>query len=198
MKNIKSLTGTAVLAIGAIGLTTGTVHAAPLPADSVDAQSTVTELRGEAQGVGLTVSPTADSSGVRTVLDAGGFALTPDGRGVTVSDENGTVLETLPLAYQVADRTYDLRPEVGDAGRSLVLTPVGLPAADPAQRAELPLHFVADASDLARHQYNAGVGALIGGGLGALIGFFVVPIVGAIPGGVIGALLGAGIGWVQP
>ncbi|NUS44645.1 MAG: hypothetical protein HOQ24_13280, partial [Mycobacteriaceae bacterium] len=126
----------------------------------------------------------------------GRFAAADNGRTVTVADGTGRIVERLPMAYRADGRTFPLRASVEHNGSQLRLTPVGTPAA-PADRAQLQKQYVDYNADLARHQYNAGVGALIGAAIGGLIGFIFLGI-GAIPGILIGALIGAGIGWISP
>ena len=189
----KKLATAAVIVATATGIATGTATAAPAqPA----AHPAGVSLSGTDHGVRYTTGPAGNGAATVTTLKSGRFAATPDG--VTVSDRSGSVIATLPMAYRVAGHTYPLRATVDSSGRSLTLTPIGVTVTDPVRQELLQRNFVDYAADLARHQYNAGVGALIGAGVGALIGFFVIPIIGAIPGAIIGAAVGAGIGWVSP
>lgn len=182
MKSATQFAATALLAIGATTITAGTAHATPVIQPA---------LHGTDRGVTYVTHVDAGHAGVTTTLDAGTFSLAADARSVSVSDRAGTVVATLPMAFRVADRTFRLAPSIDSAGRTLTLTPVGATPAAPQPQ------FVDAAADLARHQYNAGVGALIGLGIGILIGGLGY-LVGAIPGAIIGAGIGALIGWATP
>lgn len=181
-------TATALLAIGATLVTAGSVSAAPVT-------RTVT---GHQDGVRYATGVTADGSAIATTLTAGHFSVSGDRKSVTITNSAGTVIASLPMAYQVAGQKFALTPVVSGQGRTLTLAPAGTPVATPAQKAAAQTQFVDKAADdIARHQYNAGVGALIGLGIGILIGLFFFGV-GAIPGAVIGAGLGALIGWALP
>ncbi|MEU6831651.1 hypothetical protein ABZ894_23630 [Nocardia beijingensis] len=149
-------------------------------------------MHGVEQGIGFTSAPAADGTGVVTTLDAGTFALTADARAVELRSETGQVVATLPLAFQASGATHGLAPAISDAGRTLTVTPVGSPATT-----ERLNQFVGEDETLARKQYNAGVGALIGAGIGAVIGFFLGGV-GALVTIPIGAGIGALIGFSTP
>jgi hypothetical protein len=168
---------TAVLAIAITGITAGV--AAAQPESSTGAE---TKVRGVDHGVSYVTAPTADHTGVTTTVEAGRFALAPDARSVTLTDVAGNVVVTVPLGLQAADSTVGLTPKIENEGRTLTLTPQSATAKT--------AQAIDEASDtLARKQYNAGIGAVIGAGIGAVIGFFL---------GGVGALItipiGAGIG----
>jgi hypothetical protein len=179
----------ALLTIGATAITAGSVYAAPA--------ATAPAAIGQQGAVSYSSKVGADGRGVVSTVTAGKFTLASDAKAVTVSDPAGAVIATLPMAFQVAGQKFSLVPTITDAGRTLALAPVGTPAASPAQQATAQHQFVDAAADLARHQYNAGVGALIGLGVGILIGLFFFGV-GAIPGSIIGAGIGALIGWSCP
>ncbi|WP_227998923.1 hypothetical protein [Nocardia australiensis] len=161
------------------------MNAQPAPAAEVG-------VRGVEQGVGYVAAPAADGRGVITTVDAGSFALTSAADAVTLSDAAGNVVVTLPLAVQVSGQSFGLTPQIGDAGRSLTLTPVA--AVDNQQGTQ----FVDEAADtLARKQHNAGIGAIVGAGIGAVIGFFLGGV-GALVTVPIGAGIGALIGYATP
>ncbi|MEU8897671.1 DUF456 domain-containing protein [Nocardia sp. NPDC048505] len=179
------LVSTISVALAAVVLGSGTVHAqAPT-------------LSGTFGAISAVAGPTPDATGVATDLNGGTFAADPRGGWIDVLDQQGAVVDSFPLRYQVDGRVFDLTPAIEQDGSRLTLTPVGLPI-DEQKRGELPVHFVDYAQDLSRHQYNAAVGALIGAAVGGLIGFFILPLFGEIPGALLGALIGAGIGWVSP
>lgn len=179
----------------------GTAYAQPAQIQHADAQPSAAVVHATDHGVSYTTRQAADGTGVVTTLDAGRFALTSDAKAVTVSDPAGNVIATLPMGFQVAGQRFGLRPLIEQAGRSLTLQPVGAQPAAPAARVQAQARFVDEAADLARHQYNAAVGAVIGGAIGALLGFFpwVLPnLIGAVVIGLIGAGVGAGVGWILP
>ncbi|WP_406231976.1 hypothetical protein [Nocardia sp. NBC_01009] len=182
---VNAFAATALLAIGATGLTAGTVNAQPAPV-------TETAVRGIEQGIEYTAAPAADGPGAITTVAAGSFALTGDAQAVTLSDSAGNVVVTLPLAFQTVGAKFGLTPQISDAGRTLTLTPIGAQV-DTQQNAQ----FIDEADTLARKQYNAGIGALIGAGIGAVIGFFLGGV-GALVTIPIGAGIGALIGFATP
>ncbi|GAB2505810.1 hypothetical protein [Nocardia heshunensis] len=190
----RMLAATATFTAALTGLTAGIAHARPV---------TIQPARSDAAAHGIDHDlPFATSlnpvdSSVTTTVDTGRFAPSDDGKTVSLLDATGTRIDSLPLAVTFAGATYPLTPLITDAGHSLTLTPVGAPLLTPEQRPQAELQFVDAAADLNRHQYNAGVGALIGLGIGILLGL-PFGVIGAIPGGVIGAAVGALIGWVLP
>ncbi len=177
---------TALLAVGATGITAGIVNAQPLAQPS--AQVSVSSVE---RGIGYTTA--TDGTGVITTVDAGAFALTRDAAAVTLTDHAGNVVVTLPTSFTADGRTIAVRPQISDTGRTLTLTPVGAPETS-AHLAQL-----VDQQDdtIARKQYNAGIGALIGAGIGAVIGFFLGGV-GALVTIPIGAGIGALIGYSTP
>ncbi|MFE3192394.1 hypothetical protein ACFXHA_25520 [Nocardia sp. NPDC059240] len=185
----RKLTITALSAIIATGFAGGFAYADPAGPDTV--------LHGIDQGVAYDTDLTADGSGVTTTLADGRFDLAADGKSVTLTDAGGAQVATLPMAVQVSGTRWLLDPRIDDAGRSLTLTPVGAAALTPEQQIQAHRTFVDYNADIARHQHNAAVGALIGLGIGIIVGFPFF-VVGAIPGGVLGAAIGAIIGWIVP
>lgn len=194
---INKFAATALLAIGATGITAGAVNAGPTVVHT-DVRLVASDgMRGADQGVPSTTSLDPDTSSISTTLDAGRFALSEDRKVVTLLNEAGAEAASLPMAVQFAGSKFLLDPRIDESGRTLTLTPIGAPALTPDMKNQASLQFVDAASDLQRHQYNAGVGALIGLGIGILLGL-PFAVVGAIPGGVIGAAIGALIGWTLP
>ncbi|WP_024803416.1 hypothetical protein [Nocardia sp. BMG51109] len=179
----KRFAATALLAVGATGLTAGVVQAAPAPAAEAG-------ISGVDHGIEYIAAPTADHTGVTTTVAAGSFALTHDGQAVTLTDVAGREVVTVPLAVQAAGATVALTPQIGADGRALTLTP----QSDGTQVAQ----NIGEAEDtIARKQQNAVVGALIGGGIGAVIGFFLGGV-GALITVPVGAGIGALIGYSTP
>jgi len=181
----------ACLIVGSLGLTAGIVHAQPaVPPATAD---------GIEQGLHYAMTLDPDAGAVHTTIDEGKFTLSPDTKMVTVTDPAGAVLATLPMAVRIVDRSGKtaLIPQIDPSSRTLTLTPLGARPQPPQVRDQARAQYVDAAADLARHQYNAGVGALIGLGVGILIGIWFL-VVGAIPGGLIGAGIGALIGYCLP
>ncbi len=92
-----------------MGVGAGTAYAQPAPAQD---------------GVGYQAH--IDGRSVVTVLDAGGFHVTSDGRFVEIRNDAGQVIQTLPLTYRLGDREFSIAPVV--EGRQLTLTPETDPA----------------------------------------------------------------------
>ncbi|MFG2186660.1 hypothetical protein ACGFNT_16490 [Nocardia iowensis] len=177
---------TALLALGATGITAGVVDAQPLSEPSAQVS-----VHGVDHGVGYTTA--TDGRGVITTVDAGVFALTSDAAAVTLTDAAGNVVATLPTSFVANGETFGLRPQISDTGRTMTMTPVSAP--------EISTHLAQLVNQhdetIARKQYNAGVGALIGAGIGAVIGFFLGGV-GALVTIPIGAGIGALIGFSTP
>ncbi|WP_040825066.1 hypothetical protein [Nocardia jiangxiensis] len=178
----KKFAATALLAIGATGVTAGVVQARPVtPA--------ATAIQGADHGVQYSVAPTADDTGVATTVAAGRFALAPDARSVTLTNASGAVVATVPLGLQSAAGIVGLTPRIANDGRTLTLTPQSA--------SSNVVQSIDEADTTARKQYNAGVGALIGAGIGAVIGFFLGGV-GALVTIPLGAGIGALIGYSTP
>ncbi|WP_054813022.1 hypothetical protein [Nocardia arizonensis] len=179
----KKFAATALLAVGATGITAGVAAAQPV-------SNTEFGVRGVDHGIAYVAAPSADGRGITTSVDAGRFVLAADGRSVSLTDAAGGVVATVPLALRAVNQTIALAPRIDAEGRTLTLTP----QADAAQTATA----IDEAADtLARKQYNAGIGALIGAGIGAVIGFFLGGV-GALVTVPIGAGIGALIGFSTP
>ncbi|MFJ1461129.1 hypothetical protein [Nocardia sp. N2S4-5] len=173
----------ALLAIGATVATAGVVHAQPVPAGEI-------AVRASDHGIGYTTAPTADHLGVTTTVESGRFVAAPDAASIALTDAAGVTVAVVPLGLQTAAGAVGITPRIDNDGRTLTLTPQSATA----QTAQ----SIDEAADtLARKQYNAGVGALIGAGIGAVIGFFLGGV-GALVTVPLGAGLGALIGYSTP
>ncbi|WP_280495232.1 hypothetical protein [Nocardia asiatica] len=179
--NIKKYVATAVLAIGAMAVTAGTAHGSPAPAPAAQTAPVLTD-QGIDHGIGYRSVLGSDARLVTTVAD-GRFSLT--GGTVTLADENGAPVASIPLAHQIGEQKIALVPVVADEGRRLELTNSAVPTG-------ADISYAGDQYRLQRAGQAAGIGALIG----ALIG---VPLlIGIIPGAIFGALLGAAVGYFTP
>ncbi|WP_216900399.1 hypothetical protein [Nocardia alni] len=183
------------MTIGSLAVTAGAVHAQPVTAST----ATSATVNGSDDGVNHTIVLDPDAGTVSTVIDRGKFQVTPDGKAVTVTDTAGDVLARIPMAVRMIDHEgkYALMPTVGKSGRTLTLTPLDAPIQPQQIRDAARAQFADQNADVLHHQYNAGVGALIGMGAGILIGIWFL-LNGAIPGAPVGAGIGALIGYALP
>ncbi len=193
--NISKVAATACLTIGSLTVTAGAVHAQPAPASA----TTSARVNGSDDGVNHTIVLDPDAGTVSAVIDRGNFQVTPDGKAVTVTDTAGDVLARIPMAVRMIDHEgkYALMPTVDKSGRILTLTPLDAPIQPQRIRDAARAQFADQNADVLRHQYNAGVGALIGMGAGILIGIWFL-LIDAVPGAVVGAGIGALIGYALP
>lgn len=190
---LKKLAAVATMTIAAMGITAGTSYAAP------EAPAAQDEINYEVRGEGESVV---------TVIDAGAFQLSGDGKSVELQDESGNAVMSLPLAIQLGDLQLPFEREISEDGKTLTLTPV----VDPAQATPvapedkvaqgitpvaLKLSDVASPEENLKSQQNfisqLGMATAIGTVTGAIIGC----IVGAIPGSIVpgaGTILGCGAG----
>ncbi len=187
---LRKFAATSALVIAAMGVGAGTAYAQPAPAhDGVGYQAHI------------------DGRSVVTVLDAGGFHVTSDGRFVEIRNDAGQVIQTLPLTYRLGDREFSIAPVV--EGRQLTLTPETDPAkatmADVAGPTLPPLPIDLSMLDKLAEGVDSAVtvGSLIGTVIGAVIGCVgggsTGPAAclggiatGATAGGIIGTIVAAG------
>ncbi|NKZ68865.1 hypothetical protein GTA09_02050 [Rhodococcus hoagii] len=154
---LRKFAATSALVIAAMGVGAGTAYAQPAPAQD---------------GVGYQAH--IDGRSVVTVLDAGGFHVTSDGRFVEIRNDAGQVIQTLPLTYRLGDREFSIAPVV--EGRQLTLTPETDPAkatmADVAGPTLPPLPIDLSMLDKLAEGVDSAVtvGSLIGTVIGAVIG----------------------------
>ncbi|MGW4354173.1 hypothetical protein ACWELJ_19015 [Nocardia sp. NPDC004582] len=173
---IAKFAATALLSVAALGVATVTAHGAPAPG-----------ISGTDRGVDYSVALAPDHSAVTTTLASGHFDLVNGA--VNVIAPNGATIASMPLAYQVADRSVSVLPTVDASGTTLTVHP-----ADPADLAtptaeQVALQNISDGSIVA--------GAAIGCVIGVLIGIWFFGV-GAIIGCLIGGVIGAVIGGQQP
>ncbi|WP_327139698.1 hypothetical protein [Nocardia sp. NBC_01327] len=177
---IAKFAATTLLSIAALCVATVTAHGEPVLAQP--------GISGVDRGVEYTTSLAPDRSAVSTTLAGGHFELA--GGTVNVIGPNGESIASLPLAYQLADRSLHVIPEIDSAGTTLTVRPEN--AADIAAPTPqtVALENVANAGSIVG-------GAVIGCIVGAVVGFFFF-VVGAIVGCGVGGLLGAIIAGDQP
>lgn len=186
---LRKFAATSALVIAAMGVGAGTAYAQPAPAqDEVGYQAHI------------------DGRSVVTVLDAGGFHVTSDGRFVEIRNDAGQFIQTLPLTYRLGDREFSIAPVV--EGRQLTLTPETDPAkatmADVAGPTLPPLPIDLSMLDKLAEGVDSAVtvGSLIGTIIGAVVGCGLAGstiaacpaaiATGAGAGGIIGTIVAAG------
>ncbi|MFI7668500.1 hypothetical protein [Nocardia sp. NPDC049526] len=180
----------AVMAIAAMGVTAGTANAQPAAIEQAVTTS------GVEQGVGYNTGVSTDSKVVTTKLDAGKFALSGDGKAVTVQADSGAVVAEVPLTFEVAGHAIPVGYQIADSGRSLTLTP----EVSPKDIAELKNinsfdNFVQQAN---QNILGMILGGLLGGFIGGLVGFGIFSLITGPLGLVAGALAGGAAQGGQP
>ncbi|MGQ4617527.1 hypothetical protein [Nocardia sp. R7R-8] len=178
---MKKYVATAVLAIGAMAVTAGTAYGSPAPAPAADTAAVLTD-QGIDHGIEYRSVLGSDARLVTTVAD-GRFSLTSDT--VTLADQHGAPVATIPLAHQIGEQKITLVPVVADDGHRLELTNTAVPTGT-------DISYAGDQYRLQRAGQAAGIGALIGALLGLPL------LIGIIPGAIFGALLGAAVGYFTP
>ncbi|MFI6868186.1 hypothetical protein [Nocardia sp. NPDC050406] len=187
---VEKFAATALLAIAATTIASGTVHAAPAAQPTESIHQPVL-LRGDDHGVTFTSQLTADSGAVTTVLDTGTFALSATGDAIAVSDAQGRGIATVPLTYRAHGLDIALRPTIEKAGKELTLRPASVA---PEAVREVALRDIGTAEERWNAELQrASFGALIGGAIGLLIS---LPIFGLLffPVVLAAIAVGAGIG----
>ena len=188
MRNIRSLTATAVLTIAALSTTSAIASADPAP--------------GAQPSIGYESHVVGGS--IVTTLQDGLFTVAADERTVDITSVSGEKVLTLPLTYQLDHVSLPLAHAVTNGGATLQLTPSA-----PEVKPSLPLdvHLVASLLENQRAQESfftqfgiaTAIGSFIGTAIGAVIGAVIgaaacVTIVACLPGIVLGAGVGAIIG----
>ncbi|MBF6436882.1 hypothetical protein [Nocardia cyriacigeorgica] len=185
---------TTVLAVAALGISAGTVHAEPAKASE--------ELRAEGAEHGIEYTTTTDRSGrtITTKVEDGTFELVEGvedkaDRAVLKSD-SGEVVAEIPLAYEIAGARMSVAHEIADHGRELTLT------TKPSAKEIGEMREISSMSrlvaELEKNVVGVVAGAVIGGLIGAVIGMgFFTLLTGPI-GAVVGALAGGAIMGGQP
>ncbi|WP_431968606.1 hypothetical protein [Nocardia sp. bgisy134] len=183
----KKFAATALLAVAATGVTAGTTYAAPADAPAVQEQAALS-AQGVDQGVGYTAALADAGKSIVTTVTGGAFSLDADGKAVTLKNDAGEVVTSIPLAAREASNgaAVEIAAALDATGQTLTLTPKADVVA--VQDVSAQEWFFAE---LQRASLGAAVGAVIGGLIG-LLGLVVGVIPGAIIGGVIGLLVAGG------
>jgi len=177
----RKFAATALMAIAAMGVATGTSYADPA---TPPAATEEVPLAAEGVEKGVDYSAVIADAGrsIVTTVTGGAFTLDADGSAVTLKNDAGEEVTRIPLtARQATDGTeVQIAATVDESGTALTLTPEAEAIA--VQDISAQQWFFAE---LQRASLGAAVGAVIGGLIG-LFGF----VVGVIPGAAIGAVIG--------
>lgn len=185
----RKLAAVAAMTIAAVGVTAGTSYAAP-------AVTAPEKINYETK---------AEGDSVVTVIDAGSFAVSGDGKSVELQDSDGNAVVSLPLAIQLGDLQLPFEREISEDGKTLTLTPVVDPAqatpVDPEDKVapglnpvSLKLNDVASPEENLKAQQNfasqLGIATAVGALVGTIIGCVVTIAAGCVPGATIGGIIG--------
>ncbi|PQP18974.1 hypothetical protein [Rhodococcus opacus] len=181
---IRTFTATAVLAIAAVSITAGTAQAAPT---TIAAPASIQSAQ---QGVDWTVN----RDGHRVIVQTASGTLATEGNRLVVRNDQGVVVESVPLALAVDGAVHPVAAQV--SGNTAVLTA----DTDPAVAKPVPnysgLHDVDLPAATLAVQPPIMLTSAIGGFLGAATGLVGGCVLGAVVGGVVSApaalLFGAG------
>ncbi|MFB7875879.1 hypothetical protein ACFC06_11550 [Nocardia sp. NPDC056064] len=194
---------TSALVIAALGVATGTSHAAPAPAPIP------AFLDGVEQGVNQVLPGIGWKTGIEgdaVVVETDAGSLTTENNQFQVRDDQGNVVAALPLAYTIDDLEYPIDAAI-DGTRALLTPRTEAAAARPAAlKPVVRQDAFDDAVSAAATQFGiitsigTLVGTLVGGGAGCVIGGIgglvlgipVLDLGGAT--GLAGCLAGAAIG----
>ncbi|MFC9661694.1 hypothetical protein ACFVJ5_15780 [Nocardia sp. NPDC127606] len=204
--NISKVAATSALVIAALGVATGTSHAAPAPAPAPVAAF----LDGVNQGVnqvlpGINWKTGIEGDAVVVETDAG--SLTTENNQFQVRDNQGNIVAALPLAYTIDDLEYPIDAVV-DGTRATLTPRTDVASARPSTLLKDVVRQDAfdDAVGAAATQFGiiTAIGTLVGtltgglagcaiGGVGGLVlGVPVLALGGAT--GIAGCLAGAAVG----
>ncbi|MFE5478909.1 MULTISPECIES: hypothetical protein [unclassified Nocardia] len=204
--NISKVAATSALVIAALGVATGTSHAAPAPAPAPVAAF----LDGVNQGVnqvlpGINWKTGIEGDAVVVETDAG--SLTTENNQFQVRDNQGNIVAALPLAYTLDDLEYPIDAAV-DGTRATLTPRTDVASARPSTLLKDVVRQDAfdDAVSAAATQFGiiTAIGTLVGtltgglagcaiGGVGGLVlGVPVLALGGAT--GLAGCLAGAAVG----
>ncbi|WP_405166313.1 hypothetical protein OG203_15220 [Nocardia sp. NBC_01499] len=184
---MRNFAATATLLIAALGVTAGTVNAAP----AADAP----------------INFTAESTETQSVVSIDSGSLVVEDNALKIKAANGTVVAGTPLQFRLDDFTFPIAADV--AGRTATLTPqldmnkavytpVALPFEDKAPwKSEYDREQAAWSRMTGTISLGASIATLVGGIGGAAVGCVLGGIVGgAVVGGTIIGLFGPFIGGI--
>lgn len=173
---------TAMIAIAATGIATGTSYAAPAaPAPAAVQVTPAAESHGQDQGVDYSVKWAEAGNSVVTQVTGGAFKLAADGKSVSLEGQDGKVVAQLPLTATAGKQEVALTAVIDKDGRELSLT---APKAS-----DVSVKFIGSQEWFFAELQHAALGGVIG----AIIGAFFFGI--GLP---FGALIGLLIAGGQP
>ncbi|HLS78477.1 MAG TPA: hypothetical protein VK083_16975 [Nocardia sp.] len=179
--NYKKTAATALMAIAAMGVATGTSYADPAVPPAASEEATLS-ANGTEKGVDYSAVIADAGRSIVTTVTGGAWSLDADGEAVTLTNAAGEEVTRIPLTAQQATdgAAVQIAATVDESGTKLTLTPQAEVIA--VQDISAQQWFF---DELQRASLGAAVGAVIGGLIG-LFGF----VVGVIPGAAIGAVIG--------
>ncbi|MFI9401601.1 hypothetical protein [Nocardia sp. NPDC052316] len=193
---VSRIAATALLALLAMVISTGATHADATTPD------TALDVRGSFADIAYQVAASEDRRAAVTTIQDGRFDLIHDGRVVTLTAHDGSVVAALPMALRVGDKRVALHPVIEESGHRLTLVPDNM-SQTPLRDVSSQERFFAEVEKaMPIVLAGAGIGAAIGFVLGFPLGLFVldfitVPIT-TVLGAAIGAAAGLAMGGGQP
>lgn len=184
---IRKFVATSLLAVAATGLTAVTAHGEPAVVSAFSGPT----VTGTEHGMSFTTGASADGAGIAAQIAGGRFDVSEDGSKVTITAEDGTVVESMPTVIASTERIVRFSTEVSEDGTTITMHP----------SASQPVQGVSTAQDVGLVGATAGmvVGFFAGAVAGCMVGL-VGLIVGCVPmifvGAIAGAIIGAAAGFI--
>ncbi|MEC3951614.1 hypothetical protein VMT65_01085 [Nocardia sp. CDC153] len=152
------------------------------------------QIKGTDHNIGYDVALSNDHRSAVSTLQAGHFLATWDGEAVIVTDDNGTLVSTVPLKYDIDGKTAEFTPVIDQDNRRLTLTPVA-EVDTPVRDVDAQQHFFdVVQANMPAVATGAAIGATIGFIAGFPLGLFVIDFITApllaVVGGVVGGVIG--------
>ncbi|MEV6098097.1 hypothetical protein [Nocardia sp. NPDC051981] len=152
------------------------------------------QIKGIDHNIGYDVALTADHRAAVSTLQAGHFLATWDGDAVIVTNDDGVLVSTVPLKYDIGGRTAEFTPAIDQDNRRLTLTPIA-ESDTPVREVDAQQHFFdVVQANLPAVATGAAIGATIGFIAGFPVGLFVLDFITAPLLAVVGGVVGGAIG----
>ncbi|MFC9440485.1 hypothetical protein [Nocardia sp. NPDC057030] len=184
------ITATALLALAATVISTSATHADP----ATTTPDTALDVRGSFADIAYQVAASEDRRAAVTTIQDGRFELVHDGRVVTLTDRDGSVVAALPMALRVGDKRVALNPVIEEAGHRLTLVPDHMSQAPLRDVSSQERFFAEVEKAMPIVLAGAGIGAAIGFVVGFPLGLFVIDFITVPITTVLGAAIGAAAG----
>jgi outer membrane lipoprotein SlyB len=184
----------AFLAVTAVGIATGTVHANPVTTNSSPVKEISTS--GTDHGIGYHATLSDLSRVLTTVVDKGRFRVTDNAEAVALTADDGTQITRIPLTYKLSGTQVQVGQTISDDGHKLVLTPTV--TTQQIGQMEPVSSMSRLATEVNQNVVGLVAGGLIGGLIGTVIGMGFFSILTGPVGLLIGALAGGAIMGGQP